>query len=1114
MKGDFTRSTFKPKKHYSSVRMQQGRLQLDADWNEQVDIQTYLLQTHAQDVIGLCGAPEAESDRNLDATANFKIIQTEDGQDLKIGAGQIYVDGILCKLEEETKYTQQANYPNAQKIDLSSGEEGIYIAYLDVWQRHISAIEDPDIREVALNGADTTTRTQTIAQVKLGFLHKDDTKADPQQFIDDKKNKKQAKLTADRVSATSILETHLYRVEIHQGGNTSDNGNNRATFKWSRDNGTVVSEIESIAENIITISQTSYDRWQSSQPDQWLEIIDEERELAGQPGTLVRLVQVFDNKLVCDTRVLDNSGNSLFQPVSAQQARDRKLKVRRWDYTSDTSDPSNIGGIPISIAWIPLGNEGIQVKFESDSFYTTGDYWLIPTRAITREIEWSRDKDNTPLAQPAEGIHHHYCALAKLTYKNRSFKTSDDSDLRKTFPPLTKQGSNSGSIGLEPSQQRAALHVKGEPDQTGGTLHPPTPKPNKPLDVIDLSDSQQLKVGDLIIIEENNEQKTIITGSQNNGLFEVDPPITISGTSPLPFRYQQPIARFADSQGETKIIATADGRVGIGTEGPKFPLEVKGTIAADRLILPPSGSFEVGILKAQELQLQKGQPNQPQVLYSSFKVDDSGTTKQVQFNAEQQNTDFVFRNGNVRLTNSDANTAIALSIGNTTLTHSDNELSIDTNVTVQNPLTATTLTATDQITANGLTIANDSQVGALTIDRSLKFGTGQAVSQISTDGTFRNPNHETLASQLAIKTYLDTQLQPINANLLTRAFVNGSSTVPFHASDLTVGGLTLAQGVRITEFSTRSELRDSDLSVPTEKAIKTYVERQIQAAIDSPQFNLDNFVTRTLTVTGTGITPTAVPSTAGQKASLSVQALPSIPGSITRLESKNISSPTIMQPGGIVTIADQAPRLITTSEESSVTVTPPFDAGLNASILQYQSPIAAFADSNGKNQVTVTANGSVLIGELNETQPLELSTPLLDTKLYVNGRIFGKDIRGDIQQLSSRELKDNITELSSQEASQLLDSLNPIKFVYTDDANQTVRVGFISEEVPDVVSSPDRKAISPLDVVAVLTKALRDQQQMTTALVKVLDQQQRDITKLQEQVRLLEQHSTRKFWSL
>ncbi|MEI6900677.1 MAG: DUF6519 domain-containing protein, partial [Bacteroidota bacterium] len=37
MKGDFTRSTFNKEKHYHDVRMQQGRVMLDADWNEQQD---------------------------------------------------------------------------------------------------------------------------------------------------------------------------------------------------------------------------------------------------------------------------------------------------------------------------------------------------------------------------------------------------------------------------------------------------------------------------------------------------------------------------------------------------------------------------------------------------------------------------------------------------------------------------------------------------------------------------------------------------------------------------------------------------------------------------------------------------------------------------------------------------------------------------------------------------------------------------------------------------------------------------------------------------------------------------------------------------------------------
>ena len=38
MKGDFSRDTFDPAKQFTRVLMQQGRVQLDADWNEQIAI--------------------------------------------------------------------------------------------------------------------------------------------------------------------------------------------------------------------------------------------------------------------------------------------------------------------------------------------------------------------------------------------------------------------------------------------------------------------------------------------------------------------------------------------------------------------------------------------------------------------------------------------------------------------------------------------------------------------------------------------------------------------------------------------------------------------------------------------------------------------------------------------------------------------------------------------------------------------------------------------------------------------------------------------------------------------------------------------------------------------
>lgn len=57
MKGDFTRNTFNPRKHYRGVLMQQGRVQLDADWNENLDILLNRIETETIDVIGYCGVP-------------------------------------------------------------------------------------------------------------------------------------------------------------------------------------------------------------------------------------------------------------------------------------------------------------------------------------------------------------------------------------------------------------------------------------------------------------------------------------------------------------------------------------------------------------------------------------------------------------------------------------------------------------------------------------------------------------------------------------------------------------------------------------------------------------------------------------------------------------------------------------------------------------------------------------------------------------------------------------------------------------------------------------------------------------------------------------------------
>ena len=101
--------------------------------------------------------------------------------------------------------------------------------------------------------------------------------------------------------------------------------------------------------------------------------------------------------------------------------------------------------------------------------------------------------------------------------------------------------------------------------------------------------------------------------------------------------------------------------------------------------------------------------------------------------------------------------------------------------------------------------------------------------------------------------------------------------------------------------------------------------------------------------------------------------------------------------------------------------------------------------------------------------------------LRSNGNL---SITGTFTQGSSRTLKDHITELSSTEALETLAHLSPVKFRYKADIEQTTHVGFIAEEVPELVATPDRQGLSAMDIVGVLTKAVQEQQKTIGALLE------------------------------
>jgi len=452
MKGDFSRDSFNRLKHFRRVLMQQGRVQLDADWNEQVSILLHYMQTLATDIIG----PYAGPSDNY----GFEIKAIVNSADFPIGKGRYYVNGILCENDADgISYLKQPNFsPNPSPL-----EDGSYVVYLDVWERHITFIEDDDIREKALGETDTATRTKTVWQVKVKKLP-----SSPYSCLDgagllDKeivisKACLRARAKRDQQQLEPCLvepaaryrgaENQLYRVEVHDGSSS----NQQPTFKWSRENGSVAFPIKGIKSNgndsitleLVTLGRD--DRF-GLQVKDWVEIEDNAYVLnnMARPLLQVQKVDCFEMTVTL-TKKTKETCDYLNLCTNAS--------LRRWDQKKDVTENGVLNIIESSEEnkeWLELEN-GIKIQFKPDGTYRTGDYWLIPARTALGDVEWPEEQDSngkpTPKFLPPRGVMHHLAPLAIISVSSTNIINIHD--CRCTFRPLSYSCAYSyyGQLGI------------------------------------------------------------------------------------------------------------------------------------------------------------------------------------------------------------------------------------------------------------------------------------------------------------------------------------------------------------------------------------------------------------------------------------------------------------------------------------------------------------------------------------------------------------------------------------------------------------------------------------------------------------------------------------------
>jgi Family of unknown function (DUF6519) len=423
MKGDFSRNTYRRASQYSRVMMQQGRVQIDADWNEQTSILLGYMRTLTRDLFGEHAGPADDcgfrivsnakmkpelSDKEMEMAKKIVAREKRDlGDDeLLVLPGRYYVGGLPVDAGQGMRISAEAG---------AAAKDGLrrtaWLAYLDVWEEYVSADQDNHIRDVALGGVDTCGRARIMWQVRMMF---DPPGKDPLGALN-KATRGLIRVIANPDETGDSLcaidpdaryrgpENQLYRIEIQTGSE----GGKVPTFKWSRDNGSVTFPVSVSQGTTLTLAHLGRDDATRLVVGDWVELIDEARLAAFGVGQMAQVSAVDPHDLIV-TLTLPELAIPL-RDYSEAEAASLHALLRRWDHRGAVAEKGK-GTITATPGEKIELEDGIIVEFQAGDF-RAGDFWYIPARVLTGDVEW----EGLPGAdgfRPPDGPYHFYAPLA------------------------------------------------------------------------------------------------------------------------------------------------------------------------------------------------------------------------------------------------------------------------------------------------------------------------------------------------------------------------------------------------------------------------------------------------------------------------------------------------------------------------------------------------------------------------------------------------------------------------------------------------------------------------------------------------------------------------------
>ncbi|ABI57089.1 DUF6519 domain-containing protein [Alkalilimnicola ehrlichii MLHE-1] len=407
---------------YSGVYLQQGRMITDADWNALGEIGQRRLVGALWDAIA-SGAPREGG------------LRLSDDSGLRLHPGVLYVGGVPARLTGDGPLApgEQPDYPDPPPFD---GRD--LTLYADVWERPVTALEDPALMDPALHGADTSSRGETLLQVKwcprgldpadpavnpplgdaplalrLRHIVVGDDPCDP---------------CASEMNLDERIGNYLFRVEVHDLF-LDEAGERQLVLKWSRDNGAEAHQADNVPEG--------FDR------GDWVwEFFDEasERTLGRHfpedyRPRRGRLTPAFERPPEGEPRAFVRQWDGFLQ-----LNLDRPALVSGVDRGAELDpelDPDAHGWAGIDAGVLAVNGERLELRLAfADRQFLPGDCWQAAVReAVQGPGDYVLGDEHT--GEPPRGVRHRYLPLGELDGDGALVPHGDAERRRFNFPPLT-----------------------------------------------------------------------------------------------------------------------------------------------------------------------------------------------------------------------------------------------------------------------------------------------------------------------------------------------------------------------------------------------------------------------------------------------------------------------------------------------------------------------------------------------------------------------------------------------------------------------------------------------------------------------------------------------------